>query len=111
VLVALAPGVGAVLVALGPGPAGGESSLASDVSLHALHGGSAENDLVFQPFPGGHGGQYVFRTPAIPHPTAFNVAFGLAAAFIFIYGAVAYLRRRSAPAETVALNGVRSAVA
>jgi hypothetical protein len=84
------------LVALGPGTAGGETVLSSGGHIHSA--GSPENSIVFQPLPGG-GGQYVFKTTAIPHHSPFAIALMAAAAFIFIYGAVGYLRRRSAPAE------------
>jgi hypothetical protein len=96
VTVALAPAVAIALVALGPGTAGGETVLASGGHLHSH--GSVENSIVFQPLPGG-GGQYVFKATAVPHHSPFAIALMAAAAFIFIYGAVGYLRRRSAPAE------------
>jgi hypothetical protein len=97
VAVALTPAIAIALVALGPGTAGGETVLASGGHLHSH--GSVENSIVFQPLPGGEGGQYVFKTTAVPHHSPFAIALMAAAAFIFIYGAVGYLRRRSAPAE------------
>jgi hypothetical protein len=94
VLVALAPGVGALLVALGPGLLGGETSLAAGVHVHSH--GLDETLIRFQPIAGGHGGHYVYPTTAPPHETALGLALVVAAALVFSYGAVGYLRRRSA---------------
>jgi hypothetical protein len=104
VLVALAPVVGVLLVGLGPGTAGGETVLASGGHIHSH--GSPESAIVFQPLPGGHGGHYVYKTTAIPHHTPLALALMVAAAFVFAYGAVAYLRRRSMPLESVGLSGL-----
>jgi hypothetical protein len=105
VLLAIAPVVGVLLVALGPGTVGGETVLASGGHVHSLHShGSPENSIVFQPYPGGHGGHYVFKTTAVPHHTPFGIALIVAAAFVFAYGAVAYLRRRTAPVESAGLS-------
>jgi hypothetical protein len=109
-LVALAPGVGALLVALGPGLSGGETSLAAGVHLHA-HAGLDESLIRFQPIAGGHGGHYVYAAPAPPHETALGAALVVAAAFVFAYGAVGCLRRRCAPVEPLAAPGVGSALA
>jgi hypothetical protein len=101
VLVTLAPGVGALLAAFGPGLRGGELALASgDAHHHAHSAGLDESQIVFQPLPGGHGGHYVYQATATPHQTALGVALMVLAALVFIYGAVGYLRRRSAPAAT-----------
>jgi len=97
VAVALAPAAAVAIVALGPGTAGGETVLASGGHLHSA--GSPENSIVFQPLPGGKGGQYVFKAKAIPHHSPFAIGLMSAAAFIFMYGAVGYLRRRSAPED------------
>jgi hypothetical protein len=110
VLVALAPGVGALLVALGPGVSGGETALAAGVHVHA-HGGLNENIIRYQALPGGRGGHYVYPVPAPAHQTALGVALIVAAASIFIYGAVGYLRRRSEPRESVALSGLERGLA
>jgi hypothetical protein len=110
VLVALAPGVGALLVALAPGLSGGETSLAAGVHVHS-HAGLDESLIGFQPIAGGHGGHYVYRIAAPPHHTAVGVAMVVAAAFVFLYGAVGCLRRRRAPLAPVAPPGVGSALA
>src|SRR4051812_34458072 len=102
VLVALAPGVGMLLVARGPGLKGGETVLASGAHLHSH--GSPESAIVYQPLPGGHGGQYVYRAVPAAHQTALGIALILAAAFVFTYGAVGYLRRRSAPPSAVTFS-------
>jgi hypothetical protein len=105
VLLAFAPVVGILLVALGPGTAGGENVLASGGHVHSLHShGSPENSIVFQPSPGGHGGHYVFKTTAIPHYSPAALGLMVAAAFVFAYGAVAYLRRRTEPLESGGLS-------
>jgi hypothetical protein len=95
VLLATAPGVGALLVAVGPGLAGGEKLLATGAHIHSH--GSGESAIVFRPLPGG-GGHYVYLATPTAHQTAFGLALLIAAAFVFTYGAVAYLRRRTAPA-------------
>jgi hypothetical protein len=96
VLVALAPGAGTLLVALGPGPAGGETTLVSGGHVHAP-AGLDETRIQFQPIAGGRGGHFVYRASATPRQTALGVAVLLAAALVFVSGAVAHLRRRSAP--------------
>jgi hypothetical protein len=110
VLIALAPGVGALLVALGPGLSGGETSLAAGVHVHS-HAGLNESLIRFEPIAGGHGGHYVYAAAAPPHQTALWVAMVVAAAFVFLYGAVGCLRRRRAPLEPLAVPGMASAPA
>jgi hypothetical protein len=109
VLVALAPGAGAALVALGPGLPGGETSLAAGVHVHSQ--GLDETLIRFEPIAGGHGGHYVYRIAAPPHRTVPGVALVVAAAFVFVYGAVGYLRRRSATAVPVALAAFEGGLA
>jgi hypothetical protein len=105
VSLALALAVAIALVALGPGTAGGETVLASGGHIHSH--GSPENAMVFQPLPGGHGGRYVYKAVATPHNTPVGIGLMAAAAFVFAYGAVAYLRRRSVPAgESLGLSGL-----
>jgi hypothetical protein len=104
VLLALAPVVGVLLVGLGPGTAGGETVLASGGHIHSH--GSPESSIVFQALPGGRGGHYVYETTPVPHHTPMGLALMVAAMFVFTYGAVAYLRRRSAPLEAVGLSGL-----
>jgi hypothetical protein len=96
VLVALAPGVGALLAAFGPGLRGGETALAAGVHVHS-HAGLDETQIRFQALPGGHGGHYVYQATATPHQTALGVALIVIAALVFTYGTVGYLRRRAAP--------------
>jgi hypothetical protein len=104
VLITFIPVVGVLLVALGPGTAGGETVLASGGHIHSH--GSGESAIVFQALPGGHGGHYVYKTTPVPHNTPVGLALMVAAVFVFTYGAVAYLRRRSAPLESVGLSGL-----
>jgi hypothetical protein len=105
VLVALTPCVGTLLVSLGPGLTGGETSLAAGVHVHS-HAGLDEALIQFQPIAGGHGGHYVYRAPAAPHQTVFGIALIIIAALVFTYGALGYLRRRTAPSGSVALSGI-----
>jgi hypothetical protein len=97
-VVALGPGAGALLFALGPGPPGGEAAIADDVHVHA-HSTAAEPDIQLR--PGRNGNHYVTPVSTPPHPPAFAVALAVAAAFVFVYGAVGYLRRCSAPSRPV----------
>ena len=100
VLAALSPGVAMALVAFGPGLTGGETALSAGVHHHHAHTGLDESQIVFQALPGGHGGHFVYKATATPHQTALGVALMVIAALVFIYGAVGYLRRRSAPAAS-----------
>jgi hypothetical protein len=109
VIVAFGPGVAAMLVALGPGLSGGETVLAAGGHLHSH--GSGESAIVFQPLPGGRGGHYVYRAVAQPRQTPLGIALMVGAALLFIYGAVGYLRRRSAPSAPVALGGLERGLA
>jgi hypothetical protein len=95
VALALAPAAGVMLVALGPGVAGGETVLASGGHVHSQ--GSPESSIVFQPLPGGRGGHFVYRATPTPHPGGIAFAAVVAAAFMFTYGAVMYLRGRARP--------------
>jgi hypothetical protein len=108
VLMALAPGAAVLVVALGPGTAGGETVLASGGHIHAH--GSGEAAIQFQALPGG-GGHYVYRAVATPRQTPLGLGLLVAAAFVFTYGAVGYLRRRSAPLDGVALPGLERGLA
>lgn len=102
VALALTPPAAVLLVALGPGTAGGESVLASGGHIHSH--GSPESAIVFQPLPGGKGGHYVYKAKPIPHQTTLTFGLIVSAAFVFTYGAVVYLRRRTAPAEALGLG-------
>jgi hypothetical protein len=105
VSLAIAPAAAAAVVALGPGTAGGETVLASGGHIHSH--GSPESAIVFQPLPGGKGGRYVYKATAKPHNTPVGVGLMVAATFIFVYGAVAYLRRRSTiSSDSVGLSGL-----
>jgi hypothetical protein len=102
VALALAPPAAVVLVALGPGAAGGEAVLASGGHIHSH--GSPESAIIFQPLPGGKGGHYVYKAKSVPHQTTLTFGLIVSAAFVFTYGAVVYLRRRTAPAESLGLG-------
>jgi hypothetical protein len=102
VSLAIAPPAAVLLVALGPGASGGEAVLADGGHIHSH--GSPENAIIFQPLPGGKGGHYVYKAKAIPHQTTFTLGLIVSAAFVFTYGAVVYLRRRTAPAESLGLG-------
>jgi hypothetical protein len=105
VSLALAPAVAVAVVGLGPGTAGGETVLASGGHIHSH--GSPESAIVFQPLAGGKGGRYVYKATAKPHNTPVGVGLMMAATFVFVYGAVAYLRRRSTPSsDSVGLSGL-----
>jgi len=92
VIVALGPGFGALLVAAGPGPRGGEAAIAAGAHAHAVPSG---DDIRRRPGPTGN--HYVTRVPARPHAPPLGIALVVAAAGIFAGGAVGYLRRRSLP--------------
>jgi len=109
VALALTPAAAILLVALGPGSAGGEAVLASGGHIHSH--GSPENAIVFQPLPGGKGGHYVYKTKAIPHQTALTFGLILSAAFVFTYGSVVSLRRRTASAEPLGLGVIDGSLA
>jgi hypothetical protein len=111
VLVALAPGVGMVLAAFGPGLTGGEAALSAGVQHSHAHGGLDESQITFQALPGGHGGHYVYKATATPHQTALGVALIVIAALVFIYGAVGYLRRRSAPGAALNFSNLEGGLA
>jgi hypothetical protein len=103
----LAPGVAVLLVAAGPTPPGGAEALTTGGHVHS-HGGHAnpaavESAIVFAPLPGG-GGHYVYRLPATPRPTPVALGLIFAAAFMFTYGAITNLRRRTvAPAGSTGM--------
>jgi hypothetical protein len=109
VSLAFAPPAAILLVALGPGTAGGEAVLASGGHIHSH--GSPEDAIVFQPLPGGKGGHYVYKAKAIPHQTTLTFGLIVTAAFVFTYGAVVYLRRRTAEGEPLGIAGVEGRLA
>jgi hypothetical protein len=112
VMAALAPGIGALFVALGPGLSGGETSLAAGVHANAhAHGGLDEKQIVFQSLPGGRGGHYVYKATPAPHQTAFGIALIILAAIVFTYGAVGYLRRRTVAGESAGAAGLEQVTA
>jgi len=94
VLAALAPGTGALLVALGPGPPGGEAAIASGVHAHAASNGVEPN---IRAQPGANGTHFVTVVRAPPRPPAVAVALVVAAGVILVLGAVGCLHRRTAP--------------
>jgi hypothetical protein len=93
-LIAVGPGVAGLIIALAPGRTDRVTALASDA--HVQHVGDPEVGLVFRAIPGHHGGQWVYQAPAdAPAQTIRGVVLALAAAALFLYGAIGYLRRRS----------------
>jgi hypothetical protein len=94
-LAAMAPGTGVLLVAMAPGPAGGEAALAAGGHHHVQ--ASLGPKLRFRPGSGRHGSHYVISATPRPRPTALDVALVAAAALAFVSGAIGCLRRRSAP--------------
>ena len=96
-VVALGPGVGALLVALGPGLAGGETSLAAGVHSIPRTAGRVAHPVPADPRR--HGGHTCTPSAAPAHADALGVALVVAAALVFTSGAVGYLRGRSAPGE------------
>ena len=92
-LVVLSPGVWVLLVALGPGPAGGEQSLAAGHVHGRLHPAANEQVIEFRAGSGRKGGHYVIAVPApLRRPP---VGLVVAAALVFTAGAVRHLGRRS----------------
>jgi hypothetical protein len=88
-----APGVWALLVALGPGPAGGEGSLAAAHVHGHVHAVVDEQAIQFRPGP--KGGHYVIAVPAPPRRPPLELELVVAAALLFACGAVRHLGRRS----------------
>jgi hypothetical protein len=103
VLLAMGPGVGVLLVALGPGAVGGEAALAAGAHVHAA---SFESSIKLRPGSGRDGGHFVVPVAATPHQTPLGIALVVAPALVFMYGAVGYLRRRSAAPVPVAVRGI-----
>src|SRR4051794_5258317 len=98
-LIAIAPGTGALLVALGPGPIGGEAALAAGAHVHSH--GTFENSIEFRAGSGRHGSHFVVAVTNAPHRSVFELSLMVAMALLFVYGAVAHLLRRGAPAQPV----------
>ena len=93
-LVAVVPGVTLLIIAMAPGRANGVTALSSGAHVH--HIGDPEVGLVFRAIPGAHGGQWVYQAQtAAPGQTTLGAVLALAAAALFVYGAISYLRRRS----------------
>jgi copper transport protein len=88
VLVVLAPGATALVVALAPGPSGEHGG---DGAGHA----HAVAQPAFRPGFGGHAGQYVYPNAAPPHLPSWGLALVIGAAAAFLYLAFAALTRRS----------------
>jgi hypothetical protein len=86
---------------------------------HIHSHGSPENSIVFQRLPGDQGGRYVFKAQAAPRRTPVETGLMVTAAFIFIYGSIGYLRRRTSPgegsgetlSERIALSGAEKGLA
>jgi len=93
-LAAMGPGAGVLLVATGPGPTGGEATLAA--AGHAHGHAAREPEIRFQPGSGRDGGRFVISTTPRPRPATLDVALFAAASLVFLFGAIACLRQRSA---------------
>jgi hypothetical protein len=94
VLVVSAPGVWVLLVSLGPGPVGGEQSLAAAHVHGHVHPVVDEQAIEFR--AGTRGGHYVIAVPAPPRRPPLELELMIAAALVFTSGAVRHLGRRSA---------------
>ena len=109
VLAAMSPAVAAVFVALGPGTLGGETALGTGAHHHGH--ASFENAIQFRAGSGLHGSHFVVAVTPQPHQSVFSVALMVSLALVFVYGAVAYLRRRSEPVAGMALGGLEGGLA
>ena len=109
VLAAMSPAVAAVFVAVGPGTLGGETSLGTGAHHHGH--ASFENAIQFRAGSGLHGSHFVVAVTPQPHQSLFGVALMVSLALVFVYGAVACLRRRSEPAAGMALRGLEGGLA
>jgi hypothetical protein len=110
VLAAMSPAVAALLVAVGPGSLGGETALGTGAHHHGH--ASFENAIQFRPGDGGlHGSRFVVAITPQPHQSVFAVVLMVGLALLFVYGAVAYLLRRSAPGADVAIPGLEGRLA
>jgi hypothetical protein len=107
VLVALAPPTGALLVAVGPGPAGGEAVL--DRAAHVHSHADPEAQVEYLTGPGG--GRLVWRTAPAARQTSLGALTAAAAALLFACGAIDRLRRRSARAPATAAGALGSGAA
>jgi ABC-type Mn2+/Zn2+ transport system permease subunit len=93
-LIAVGTGVAGVIVATAPGRATGATALSAGVHVH--HIGDPETGMVYRAVPGGQGGRWVYQLPApAPQQTTLGVTLAVAAAALFLYAAIGYLRRRS----------------
>jgi len=107
VLATVGPGVWVALVALGPGAAGGEQSLAADhVHGHAGHSAPVVAEAIeYRPGSGREGGHYVVSVAPPARHTALGLGLVVAAALAFTAAAVAHLRRRSGAGLRPGLEG------
>lgn len=108
VLAAVGPGVWVASIALGPGAVGGEQSLAENhVHSHPGHAaGVIPEAIVYRPGSGRAGGHYVVAVTPPARQAPVELALIGAAALMFTAGAVAHLRRRSAPPAPVVVPGL-----
>lgn len=96
-IAALAPATCVLLVALGPGPAGGESTIAGAAGGHShVHVDIAPG---FRPGFGGHSGHYIYPNATPPQLPAWALALAVAAAALFVYVVAGVLRGRCAEAS------------
>src|SRR5439155_16769267 len=99
---ALVPAAIALLVALAPGPSGGESTIAGAPAAH-VHA-HAPGAAAFRPGFGGHAGHYVYPNAVAPRLPSWSLALIVAAAALLTYAAAGALHRR---APDVAQGGAR----
>ncbi len=109
VVAALVPAVGMLVVAMGPGPSGGERAIAGVAGGHAhVH---EAGTVGFRPGFGGHAGHYIYPNATAPHLPAWALALAVGAAALFVYVAAGALRRRAVPAPAVPAVGPARSVA
>ena len=94
---ALAPGAGALLVALGPGPAGGEKTISGGATSHVHVHATAQGS--FRPGFGGHAGHYVYPNARPPQLPSWGLALPVGLAAGATYLAAGALQRRRADGE------------
>ncbi|MEA2419758.1 MAG: copper transport protein, partial [Thermoleophilaceae bacterium] len=112
---ALVPAAGVLLVALGPGPSGGENTISGAPHGHGhVHASAAA--ATFRPGFGGHAGHYIYPNATPPQLASWALALAVGAAALLTYLAAAALRRRSspppdAPGRSIATGPVPGALA
>ncbi|HTN23305.1 MAG TPA: hypothetical protein VL120_04925, partial [Solirubrobacteraceae bacterium] len=109
VVAALVPAAGMLVVALGPGPSGGERAIAGVAGAHAhVHEAASAG---FRPGFGGHAGHYIYPNATPPHLPAWALALAVGAAALLAYVAASALRRRATPVAATAARSVATGTA